>query len=330
MTAGSDNLGERLWRERGPAQAHIRIPIELASQDKGHIVIAKQHRTFILHQGKPGGNTSTEFGIWGAPVAVDATVEDIRAWIEDWQSSRKSNKSSKFAKVVSLTPGLQDRAEKQWQREVKKHRFRQFPPPDKGFEAIGSFHWPTNEYRPEEILGSSYEALDPIRMDCKCYVVFDKEQGLFRVMGKSDAVRTGLMRLRGTYLQVVVRQIPPIELYLLHDADGERAGKSIVLKEYERIRMISGEDSEQPKTGYSPRTEDGELEFSTANEGTVCRLVISKLSKLHYYHGNIQMKMRLGTFLATRYLRSESGHYTIDEYKAMIRESAFHGEVTQE
>ena len=249
MTSGSENLGERLWRQREPAQAHIRIPIELASQDKGYTMIAKHHRTFVLHDGKPGGRGSTEFGIWGDPKAVEATVQDIRAWIEDWQSSRKSNKSSKFSKVCSLTPILQDRAERHWEKEVKKHRFRQFPPPDKAFEAIGSFHWPMNEYKPEEILGSSYEALDPIRMDCKCYVVFDEEQGLFRVMGRSDAVRTGLMRLRGTYFQVAARQITPLELHLLHDADGDRSGKSIVLKEYERIRIMSGEDSGRAKTG---------------------------------------------------------------------------------
>ena len=329
MAARSENLGERLWRERGEAQGHIRIPIELAYQDKEHFGIAKRHRTFILHDGRSGGSTSKEFGIWGDPKAVEATLKDIRGWMDEWQSSQKSQKSTKsgkFSKVCSLTPKLQERAEKHWVKEVKKHRYRQFPPPDKGFEAIGSFHWPVKEYKPEEILGSSYEALDPIRMDCQCYVVFDKEQGLFRVMGKSDAVRTGLMRLRGTYLQVVARQVTPLELYLLHDADGDLAGTRIVLKEYDRTRVTSGKDEIE----HSPRAEDRDFNVSASNEDPICQLVISKLSKLHYYHGSIMMRLRLGTFLATRKWRTDSGAYTIEEYRAMIRESAFQGEVTQE
>ncbi|KAK0512646.1 hypothetical protein JMJ35_004663 [Cladonia borealis] len=37
----------------------------------------------------------------------------------------------------------------------------------------GAFLWPVEEVRPEELLGNSLDALDPIRVDYKCHIVFD-------------------------------------------------------------------------------------------------------------------------------------------------------------
>lgn len=332
MTTGSDNLGDLQFRNHETAKTHIRIPVDLADKDKGHEMIAKYYGTYIMYDSKQTGNTSTEFGIWGDPKAIAKTIEDIRAWIEDWQSSQKSSRSRKFAKVCSLTPDSRIRAEKRWEKEVKKHRFRQFPPLDKAFDAIGSFHWPVKEYKPNEILGSSYEALDPIRMDCKCYVVFDEKQGLFHVMGKPDAVKTGLIRLRRTYFQIVAQTIAPVDLYVLRDA-AEHCGK-IILVEYERIRAVSGEATTEPRIAYSPCAVDIDFTIDISENVTSGQLIRSSfltiLNKLHFYRGNIQLRVHLGTFLAIQYMRTDDGVYTIDQYEAMIRESRFKGEVTQE
>jgi hypothetical protein len=329
-------MGEQLWRNRQEAQGRVRIPVDLAVHDRGHEEIARHHGTFVFNNDKQRGSASKEFGIWGEPKAVAATIQGISAWIEDFRSPGKANYKEKFAKVCSLTPVQRIRAEKEWEREVKRHLYRQFPPPCKAFEAIGSFHWPVKDYRPEEILGSSYEALDPIRMESKCYVVFDKGQGLFQIMGRADAVKAGLMRLRGTCFQIAARQIPPIERYLLSNGETTSSFKYVVLTDYERLHVISGERSGQIKVGHSPRLDNPDfngsdkfLPSSSITEG-LRRTILLTLRKLHYYRGSIQMRIRLGTFLATQYMKTDSGLYPIQHYKAMIKESAFRGEVTQE
>ena len=43
----------------------------------------------------------------------------------------------------------------------------------------GAFLWPVEEVRPEEFLGDSLEALDPIRFAYKCYIVFDNQVSAF-------------------------------------------------------------------------------------------------------------------------------------------------------
>lgn len=222
---------------------------------------------------------------------------------------------------------------------MKKHRFRQFPPPEKAFDAIGSFHWPAEVYKPEEILGSSYEALDPIRMDNKCYVVFNKEQSLFQIMGREESVKAGLMRIRGTYFQIVAHTIGALEINSLPDGDGYSG--NVALKPYERIGIMAKEggsgggamsrdESTEGGVACVPLAEDRGVRSNSLSHGIVQRSVLGTLKKLHYYRGSIQMRIRFGTFLATRYMKSPTGVYTIDEYKAMIQQSAFRGEVTQE
>ena len=336
IAQGSDNMGERLWRNRQEAHGHVPIPVDLFLNDSGHEEIMRHHGTFVYNDDKQRGNGVATFGIWGEQKAVAATIQDINAWIEDFRASGKANKTEKFAKICSLTPVLRTRAEKEWEREVKRHLYRQFPPPSKAFEAIATFHWPVKDYRPEEILGSSYEALDPIRMESKCYVVFDKEQGLFQIMGRADAVQAGLMRLKGTCFQIAARQIPPVERYLLSNGETTSSFKHVVLADYERLQVISGERSGQVKVAHSPRLDNpdsnGSDKFLPNSFITeyLRRTILFTLRNLHYYHGSIQMRIRLGTFLATQYRKTDSGVYPIDDYKGMIRESAFHGEVTQE
>lgn len=70
------------------------------------------------------------------------------------------------------------------------------------------------DYPPQEILGTHYEALDPIRMDCSCYVVW--KNNAFQVMGKSlDRVKAALLRLRQTIFQITAKQLPLVRMYVV-------------------------------------------------------------------------------------------------------------------
>ena len=337
LTEGRGNIGERLWRKHEEPHARVRIPIELATHmDKGHHRIAQHHGTFVYHEEEPGGNASRTFGIWGDPQAVAATVEDITSWIEGRDSSQKSKRAGCFAKIASLTPKQRNHAEKEWEREVRKHRFRQSPSLGQGFEAILSFHWPVKDYRPEEILGLSYEALDPIRMEFKCYVLFDKDQGQFQVMGRSAAVLGALTRLRGTCFQIAASQIASVQRYLLHPAVASSPPRRVLLTEYELPRILQGKDERKVKVGQSPRADDVSSDNSdggqhtTTSEEATRSSILKMLPKLHYFHGSLHKRIRLGTFLVGQIKRSEDNRYDLDEYQSMIKASQFTGRVTQE
>lgn len=229
----ADNLGEEAWRSRQPPLDTMRIPEELAMQ-RYHETAARQHGAFVFWH-----DENRAFGIWGEKAAVAATKKAILDWIEDAIPSQKAARAAKFAKIASLTDAQSNRAEKKWKREVTRQRYRQHPPPDMPFGAIGSFLWPVEEYRPEEVLGPSYEALDPIRMDCSCYVVFSRERKIFRIMGKYADVQQALVRIRQTCFQIAARQLSAVRTYLLRWT-GSKVCKNVIINAYSQTVSSAG------------------------------------------------------------------------------------------
>ncbi|KAK0336127.1 hypothetical protein LTR02_014099 [Friedmanniomyces endolithicus] len=344
-----DNDAEARWRANQPPADSVRIPDELVLRDKTdafgkyHETLARQHGTYIHSDHARGQGGSRSFGIWGEQDAVVATKGAIAHWIEEsGYGSKKSARSAHFSKVVSLTPKLRERAERAWEREVRKQRFRRHPPMDVPFGAIGSFHWPMKEYRPEEILGASHEAFDPIRMDCSCYIVFIAALSLFRVMGKQTEVKASLQRIRQTCFQIAARQCNPVRLYLLHWPDAEQIPLFVYLKTYDAPATSSPEllkDATDTKSRKAPRGDGYGHHDKTLQDAqkqtrsSVERLrntILATLARLHYYRGHVQMRIRLGTFLANQYMETQDGVYDLDEYESMLQMSQFTGEVTQE
>ena len=328
---------QQSWRNREAPKESIRIPGELIFKDKTHTSIARHFGAFIFSEEPKSRHGNVTFGIWGDSEAVAATKQAINQWIDEYRSAKSGRPNKKFATVASLTPGLWEQEERKWRKEVKRYRLRQFPPPDTGFGAIGSFHWPVQEYKPEEILGTSYEALDPIRMDCSCYVVFRQERGTFEVMGKAEKVREGLLRLRRTCFQIAARQITPLRLYLLHWPDASTLPSHLTLDPYEYLDISSGDNSAKTRTGWLPRGEganldDARLKRQTAlSEDRLRSSLLQTLAKLHYYRGAIILRIRWGKFVATQYKKpAKENLYELDEYEDMLTASQFMGFVTQE
>lgn len=79
--------------------------------------------------------------------------------------------------------------------------------------------WPMHSVlgHPQESLGRNWEALDPIRMEERCYISCNRQNLMFKIQGKRPkTVKTALLRLRGCYFQISARQIDSQTLYILH------------------------------------------------------------------------------------------------------------------
>jgi hypothetical protein len=248
-----------------------------------------------------------------------------------------------FSKQISLLPQQRRNEEKRWHREVMRQRFRREPPLGTQFGAIGLFHWPMKEFQPHELLGTSYEAFDPIRMECSCYVVFDQSLPGFQVMGEATTVKDALLRIRKACFQISARQVAPARKYFLHLSETEGdIPTHVTLEQYERIKRISARDTTGPQDhpGCSPKgqveidlePEEGHQnhERSKRDAKIAGKMIVCMIAKLHYYRGHLKFRIRLGTFLATHYRATEDGRYTVDSFRDMLQQSQFVGEVTPE
>src|SRR5947207_2421004 len=66
-------------------------------------------------------------------------------------------------------------------------RFRRQVDSGEIFPFCGTFAWPQKELNPASLLGMNYEELDPIRVECECFVIFSSKRSSFRVLGHDQA-----------------------------------------------------------------------------------------------------------------------------------------------
>ena len=337
----ADNPAEAAWRSHERPFETIHVPEELAWRDQQHEYIAKKYGTFITSEGGASGHGGIRFGIWGEASAVKHTRQEIHDWIKREAPSKHTLGTNTFSKQRSLLPQQRRSAEKKWKEEVQRQRFRQSPPLGTAFGSIGLFHWPVKDYQPNEVLGNSYEALDLIRMGCSCYIIFSPEHSGFHVLGDDTNVKVALLRMRKAYFQIAARQISPVRKYILYFGNAEDEIRSHVgLESYERIKRIdSSASTAQVHLGKSPKSQGKGETWSIEQQilGTSMRdvkiagkTIMRMISRLHFYRGQLRLRIRLGKFLATHYKISATDDYTINEFNEMVKQSQFAGEVTPE
>lgn len=337
----AENAAEAAWRNRERPVETIIVPQELAWSDQQHEQIAQKHGTYVTAEGGATGHGGIRFGIWGEASAVNQTRQAIYDWIKRETPSKHTLGTNSFSKQRSLLPQQRQSAERKWIQELKRQRFRQSPPLGTPFGAIGTFHWPVKDYQPNEVLGNSYEALDIIRMECSCYIIFSPDKSGFNVMGHTADVKTAMVRLRKAYFQVAARQIAPVRKYILDFGNAEEEIRShVALEPYERIKRIDPlAATAQDHPGKSPKsqgevvsrsTEQQMSETSTRDVKIAGKIIMRMISNLHYYRGHLRLRIRLGTFLATHFRISSHESYPMDDFNDMIKQSQFAGEVTSE
>ena len=336
------NAAENAWRNHERPGASISVPEELVWRDQQHEVIAKKFGTFVFSDDRSKGGM-IQFNIWGEPNAVKATEQAIHNWKDREMPSKNVLGTLTYSKQRSLLPQQAKSEEKKWLREVMRQRFRRAPPIGTEFGAIGTFHWPVKDFQPHELLGNSYEAFDPIRMECSSYVVWEQSVPGFLVMGEASAVKGALLRIRKACFQITARQVTPVRRYFVYLSETESdIPTHVTLEHYERIKRIAARNATatQDHPGCSPKghaeidldqeEEQHSLEMSTREAQTAGKMIMLMITKLHYYRGHLKLRIRLGTFLATHYRATEDGRYTVDEFRNMLQQSQFVGEVTPE
>ena len=171
-----------------------------------------------------------------------------------------------------------------------------------------------DEIRPEDLLGPSYEAFDPIRIDYDSYIVFDNQLSLFKILtNKRNAVLETMKRIEGTMKEFVARNGREIVVHMVERPDPQRMRSKVMLMEGPSYGQ-SGEKAKIPLLTGEPlapaQLAQWEKKVKVAEESQFAhwRFLIGKvLKRLHLYRGRIQMRVLLGTFELTTFRRWPAG-----------------------
>ena len=209
--------------------------------------------------------------------------------------------------------------------------------------------WPDSKWDLQDYLGQNLEALDPIRMDCKCHIIFIlKPEPYFVLVGNhADKMRDAVRRIQNIDRQVFARQLEPYTYFLIKSFAPKDLRNEILLRRYLGSKSFGSKDGYR-ETGVTMHLQGRSLRYDEGNAyntfawavdelgpgsilfGNPCadrinalyvNLWTSKpLEYLRYFNGFLQMRASIGSCVFTSYRKSENNTYQLDFFKEMLED----------
>ena len=284
--------------------------------------------------------------IWGSDSAADEAVQALKGLVADLRADSASKPHS-WAKTNNLSAYQQRKLEKKLRDEELLQSFRQLSPP--GNESYYSFrqeiNWPDIDTAPQKVLGSNLEALDKIRLDCRCYIFPVRERASHRVAvwgNSGDSFADAVSRVDQVFTQIVARNFVPPDYFLIKPSRKDAARQNVQLVPYFGPRFLDSKGHSRQPDGCvvvfaRPPSSNGQgLRESTKgnNSGDTFEtqeifregqnllileaITIATLKRLVFYAGSVRMRARLSSFVVTRYKNTPNGQYSFKEFEDML------------
>lgn len=271
--------------------------------------------------------------LWGNDEQVKATIHELNSWVSRSDFASHTTKSgNQFAKTGLLSQDKAKTLDKLMKREATKQKYQKIPDSSLRFDYTGYFLWPVDEIRPEDLLGPSYEAFDPIRIDYDSYIVFDNQLSLFKILtNKRNAVQETMKRIEGTMKEFVARNGRKIVVHMVERPDPQRMRSKVMLiegpdfggqsRENCKIPLLTGEPLAPAQLVQWKKNVKVAEEYQFAQ----WRFLIGKvLKRLHVYRGRIQMRVLLGTFALMQFRRWPAGVDSI-QFESFLKDMNLSG-----
>lgn len=295
----------------------------------------------------PQSSTDRTLLIWGKPPQIVQTLRELNQWVAvsaaPFQSSLLARMShvtksgNEFAKVSLTTEDAARILDRQLQEQAIKHKYQKIPDKSLNFKFVGYYLWPVNEIRPEDLLGPSFEAFDPLRMSFNSYIIFDAKLEAFKVMAdQAEGVEKAMLRIEGAFKEFVARSNAATTAYMVERPDElsvrkdvRMVKKSLSPSEHAQVPSLAGdrlEPSELDKWSLDTKSVEEEQLFSFHEK------IEKGLNRLRFFRSRVQMRVLLGTFALTTYRRWPEGVTSIpfERFIEDTKLSATKGRILQE
>ena len=257
-----------------------------------------------------------ELLIWGSSARVQKTMAELGEYLlktgseAESMKPRKSMAKANFSKEFSTTGREYKQRQNQMLKQALIHDFQRVPDITRTYSFTGAFLWPVEEVRPEELLGNSLEALDPLRSEYKCHIVFDDQVSAFKIFSDvPESVGKTMLRITGVMKEYTAKFTARNSRRIV-DYVVEPPSASAMRKD---VKTLPG-----PTT--DPRISAGKIPLLTGDvlETVACNSWLEKsklmnmqniqrieqdlrkaIQLLPYYRGNVRMRVQYGTFELT-------------------------------
>ena len=152
------------------------------------------------------------------------------------------------------------------------------------------------------MLGTGFEALDPIRMFHLCHIVHDQHANAFKIFANSDEqVRGAIESIENAVLEFKVSNCAPLTTRIIHPPSDVSAKRYIGTKgnwlendqEQDSILRLHGEVLTTQERSLWERSRQ---KVMRQNQLKMQSAMVQALSRIRVYRGKIHMRLQFGVF----------------------------------
>lgn len=244
--------------------------------------------------------------LWGDDEQTAQTIAELKEWVKSSNEEDDSFhgprekmqlklKNEKFARIGYNQNKKAEQLDKKIREEAKMHKFQKNPEDGQEFGFQGCFLWPVDEVRPEELLGPSCEAFDPIRTYNHSHIIFEAALSGFKILSnKEAAVQNALQRIEGTMREFVARSG---KIYSSHMVQLPRASNM-----FQDVKVLPGSTGKVPVlTGASLVGQEvhkyiqQKNAIESENRKRMRHALRRVIERLPLYRGQVRMRVLFGT-----------------------------------
>lgn len=316
-----DNLARAAFRKRLNPTGKFMLPrdcVEIEPDRKKMYDVFEEIGVRLESFIRPPQNVKDrELLLWGDARQVQTTMTELQRWLQirlQPVSERKPTAKDNFARELSSIGDHYHKLMKRMQKDAKILEFQQVPAQDRVFPYTGAFLWPTDEVRPEDILGSSLEAFDPIRFQHQCHIVFDTKLSSFRIYSdKEESVKKTMDRIVGTMKEYVAKSARPDMITLVEPPGSSTVRKDVKILSASLHNPKADKNSMIPSLTGSTLAPEARKAWLTERDQLMMKnnrrmeLSLRKcIANLIHYRGLVRMRVQFGTF-ALKFFRWKEG-----------------------
>ncbi|TGZ76890.1 hypothetical protein EX30DRAFT_324243 [Ascodesmis nigricans] len=296
------------------------------------------------HLAMPTSASDPVIHMWGSPEQIKAAKKLLQELVHliNEEIDRAEPRVGGWAKIrATVSARRQAHLEEQALKAKIRQIFRRPPPEGMQFPAVGVFLWPSQEFDPLFTLGKNLEHLDSIRFEYQVYIIWNRKRSLFRVLGEnSDNVDKAIDRIYGCFCETAAKNRRPNRTILVEPPSAQMKGVRVRLNSDHdlRDRQLTYSETHAPgiqlslvgpapsKTFLRKWYEDSIVK-AYANDAYMRRVMQQGLYDVAYFRGYVKLKFYIGRLFLFGYLRSDTGHYDLQEYIENVRSRPFEGEL---
>ena len=262
--------------------------------------------------------------------------------------------------VHPITQRQKNQQKRLMEEATRKQRYRQEPEEGRSFISTvslksticaerwsldtlqGMYLWSLEEVRPQEILGPSCEAFDPIRMYYGCYITFDQQLSVFKIMCDTESLPYTMKPVQGaigqigiTICEYAARSSHPLHRYLVDPPSLELCRSDVKIL---RVPQPGGTNTEElikiptlvgdkPMPQELASWDEKRLRLARENKREMQRTTLSCIKRMRFYRGRLRMRVLLGVLGLKKFYWTPQEAQTIpvEEFVRNMRMSGTNG-----